>query len=153
ERVQSLRQIAERASDILRLIESQGKLTPELRAEIERADSLKRLEDLYLPFRPKRRSRATIAREKGLEPLAESIWNQALADAGLRTAAAGYVRPDLELPDEDTVLAGAADILAERISDDANLRERCRSVAKQTGRLSSVGTKAADQAHPEFRDY
>ncbi len=153
ERVRSLRQLAERAADILRLIDSQGKLTPELRAEIERASSLKRLEDLYLPFRPKRRSRATIAREKGLEPLAESIWNQSLADAGLRVAATAFVRPDLELPDEAAVLAGAADIVAERISDDADLRERCRTVARQTGRLTSTGTKAADQTHPEFRDY
>lgn len=153
ERVLSLRQLADRAADILRLIDSQGKLTPELRAEIERADSLKRLEDLYLPFRPRRRSRATIARERGLEPLAESIWSGSLTAAGLAGAAAAFVRPDLELPDVAAVLAGAADILAERISDDADLRERCRTVARQTGRLNSVGTKSADQTHPEFRDY
>jgi len=153
ERVQSLRQLADRAADILRLIDSQGKLTPELRAEIERADSLKRLEDLYLPFRPKRRSRATIARERGLEPLAESIWNQSVTQDGLRAAAQALVRSDQELPDADSVLAGAADILAEKISDDADLRERCRSVARQTGRLTSTGTKTADETHPEFRDY
>ena len=153
ERVQSLRQLAERAADILRLIDSQGKLTPELRAEIERANSLKRLEDLYLPFRPKRRSRATIAREKGLEPLADSIWNQSLNDATLGAAAAPFIRPDLELTDAASVLAGAADILAERISDDADLRERCRNIARTTGKLTSVGTKSADQTHPEFRDY
>jgi uncharacterized protein len=153
ERVKSLRQLAERAADILRLIDSQGKLTPELRAAIARADSLKRLEDLYLPFRPKRRSRATIAREKGLEPLADSIWNQSVTDAGLRIAAAPFVSSELELPDDGAVLAGAADILAERIADDADLRERCRAVARQTGRVTSTGTKAADQTHPEFRDY
>lgn len=153
ERVQSLRQLSERAADILRLIDSQGKLTPELRAEIERADSLKRLDDLYLPFRPKRRSRATIAREKGLEPLAESIANQSLKDADLRSAAAAFVNLELNVPDVDSALAGAADILAEKISDDADLRERCRNVARQTGRLNSAGTKAADQTHPEFRDY
>ena len=153
ERVQSLRQLAERAADILRLIDSQGKLTPELRTEIERANSLKRLEDLYLPFRPKRRSRATIARERGLEPLAESIWNQSLTQGGLRAAAQALVRPDQELPDVESVLAGAADILAEKISDDADLRERCRSVARQTGRLTSTGSKTASETHPEFRDY
>ncbi|MBS0202698.1 MAG: RNA-binding transcriptional accessory protein [Planctomycetes bacterium] len=153
ERVQSLRQLAERAADILRLIDGQGKLTPELRTEIERANSLKRLEDLYLPFRPKRRSRATIARERGLEPLAESIWNQTLNDAGLKAAAEPLIRPDLELPDAESVLAGAADILAERISDDADLRERCRNIARLTGKLTSVGSKVADQTHPEFRDY
>lgn len=153
ERVLSLRQLVERAADILRLIEAQGKLTPELRAEIERADSLKRLEDLYLPFRPKRRSRATIAREKGLEPLADQIWDQSVSDVSLRGTATGFIRPDLELPDVEAALAGAADILAEKISDDADLRERCRTVARQTGRLASTGTKTADQTHPEFRDY
>ena len=153
ERVQSLRQIADRANDILRLIEGQGKLTPELRAEIERADSLKRLEDLYLPFRPKRRSRATIAREKGLEPFADSIWNRAVSQGDLLAAASKLIRADLELVDAASVLAGAADILAEKIGDDADLRERCRAVARQTGRLVSVGAKSADQTHPEFRDY
>jgi protein Tex len=153
ERVQSLRQLAERASDILRLIDSQGKLTDELRTQIERADSLKRLEDLYLPYRPKRRSRATIAREKGLEPLADAVWNRSLNTASLRDAAAAFVRPDEELPDVDAVLAVAADILAERISDNADLREQCRRVARQTGRIVSSGTKTADQTHPEFRDY
>jgi len=153
ERVQLLRQLSERAADILRLIETQGKLTPELRAEIERATSLKRLEDLYLPFRPKRRSRATIARERGLEPFAESIWAGHLADSDLNRAAAALIRPDQELPDPESVLAGASDILAERIADDADMRERCRTVARQTGRITSTGTKTADQSHPEFRDY
>ena len=159
ERVQSLRQLAERAADILRLIESQGKLTDALRIEIQRADSLKRLEDLYLPFRPKRRSRATIAKEKGLEPLADAIWNQSVAQVGLKEAVAlnnaalPYIKPELELADAAAVLAGASDILAERISDDADLRARCRHVAKQTGRITSAGTKTADQSHPEFRDY
>lgn len=153
ERVQLLRQLADRAADILRLIEAQGKLTPELRGEIERATSLKRLEDLYLPYRPRRRSRATIARERGLEPLADAIWAGRHSTSSLPQAAAEFIRPEAELPDADTVLAGAADILAERIADDADLRERCRNVARQTGRLTSVGTRAADQSHPEFRDY
>ena len=153
ERVQLLRQLAERAADILRMIDSQGKMTPELRAEIARADSLKRLEDLYLPFRPKRRSRATIAKERGLEPLADAIWNQSVAQTGLNQAAAAFIRSELEVLDETAALAGAADILAERISDDADLRQRCRNVAKQTGRVTSLATKTAEQTHPEFRDY
>lgn len=153
ERVQLLRQLAERAADILRMIDSQGKLTPELRLEIERADSMKRLDDLYLPFRPKRRSRATIAKERGLEPLAEAIWNQSLTQAGLDQAAVPYIKPDLEVLDAAAALAGAADIIAERIADDADLRQRCRNVAKQTGRVTSLATKTAEQAHPEFRDY
>ncbi|MCH9036316.1 MAG: hypothetical protein IH860_03215, partial [Chloroflexi bacterium] len=71
QRVRSQRQLAERAETVLRLIDSQGKLTPKLRAEIQQAETLKRLDDLYLPYRPKRQSRATIARERGLSPLAE----------------------------------------------------------------------------------
>jgi uncharacterized protein len=83
ERVLSLRHISERAADILRLIDAQGKLTADLKSAIEQADSLKRLDDLYLPFRPKRRSRATMAKERGLEPLADAIWTQSLSQSKL----------------------------------------------------------------------
>lgn len=153
ERVISLRHLAERAADILRLIEAQGKLTPALKSEIEQADSLKRLDDLYLPFRPKRRSRATMAKERGLEPLADAIWNRSVSQSDLEKSAASYLDTEKELPDTAKVLEGAADIIAERIGDDANLRELCRAVARETGQLTSFGTKSADQTHPEFRDY
>src|SRR6516162_8032291 len=75
-RVTALRQLAERAATILRLIESQGKLTRELALQIEHADSMKRLEDLYLPYKPKKQTRASAARDRGLEPFAEAIWKQ-----------------------------------------------------------------------------
>ncbi len=153
ERVISLRHLAERASDILRLIEAQGKLTPALKLEIEQADSLKRLDDLYLPFRPKRRSRATMAKERGLEPLADAIWGQTVSELGLASAAAALVDPEKELLDASKVLEGVADIIAERIGDDADLRELCRKVARDSGQLNSYGTKSAEQTHPEFRDY
>lgn len=153
ERVVSLRHLAERAADILRLIEAQGKLTPQLKNEIERADSLKRLDDLYLPFRPKRRSRATMAKERGLEPFADAIWNQTIQQSSLPDSASPYVNAENELPDVAKVMEGAADIIAERIGDDANLREHCRRVARDSGKLTSFGTKSADQTHPEFRDY
>src|SRR5579872_5230771 len=93
-RVTALRQLAERAATILRLVEAQGKLTPELRAQIEQADSLKRLEDLYLPFKPKKQTRAAAARERGLEPLSEAIWNAAIEVANLESTALGYVNPE-----------------------------------------------------------
>ena len=153
ERVISLRHLAERAADILRLIEAQGKLTPELKKEIENADSLKRLEDLYLPFRPKRRSRATMAKERGLEPLADAIWNQTVSQSDLNDAASKFISIEKEVPDATKAIEGAGDIIAERIGDDADLRELCRRVAKETGKLTSYGTKSADQTHPEFRDY
>ena len=153
ERVLTLRHISERAADILRLIDAQGKLTPELKSEIERADSLKRLDDLYLPFRPKRRSRATMAKERGLEPLAEAIWAQSIAQSSLDEKALSFVDPARDLPEISKVLEGAADIIAEKIGDDANLRDQCRKVARDTGRLASFGTKSADETHPEYRDY
>src|SRR6266478_3110499 len=97
-RVTALRQLAERAATILRLIEAQGKLTPELRRQIQQAESLKRLEDLYLPYKPRKQTRASAAREKGLEPLADAIWNQSPELADLEKAAAASINPERELP-------------------------------------------------------
>jgi uncharacterized protein len=152
-RVHGQRQLAERAQTILRLIETQGKLTPELRQAILEAPSLKRLEDLYLPFRPKRTSRASQARDRGLQPLADAVWNQDPAVTSLETAAAAYVNPEKELPDVDAVLQGTADILAELISEDADVRARCRRIASRTGRLEVVATKAGEASGSEYRDY
>src|SRR5438105_10911967 len=87
-RVTAWRQLAERATTILRLIEAQGKLTDELRRQINAADSLKRLEDLYLPYKPRKQTRASAARERGLEPLADAIWNASLELVDLDVAAA-----------------------------------------------------------------
>ena len=153
QRVRSLRQLQERAAAILRLIEAQGKLTPELKAEIEAAETLKRLEDLYLPFKPKRQSRASAARERGLEPLAEAIWLGAPEVNDLNAAAAAYVNPEKELPSAVEVLQGAADILAENISETAALREACRQLAWRTGKFSGTPTKAGSESGQEYRDY
>jgi len=152
-RVHAQRQLAERAHTILRLIETQGKLTPELRQAILEAPSLKRLEDLYLPYRPKRTSRASQARDRGLQPLADVIWNQDPAISSLEAAAAAYVNPEKELPEVDAVLQGTADILAELISEDADVRARCRRIASRTGRLEVAATKAGEASGAEYRDY
>jgi protein Tex len=152
-RVHAQRQVAERAQTILRLIETQGKLTPELRQAILEAPSLKRLEDLYLPYRPKRTSRASQARDRGLQPLADAIWNQAPSVTSLESAAAGYVNPEKELPDVDAVLQGTADILAELVSEDADVRARCRRIASRTGRLEVAATKGGQESGSEYRDY
>ena len=152
-RVESLRQLNDRAQTILRLIESQGQLTDQLRADIQAADSLKRLEDLYLPFRPKRRSRATVAKERGLEPFANLIWSGISSVTDLEQAAAEYVDPEKELNSPDEVLAGASDILAERISEDAHAREIARHAAHQTGRLVVTAAKGAEEKGGDFRDY
>ena len=153
QRVRSLRQLQERTTAILRLIEAQGKLTPELRAEIESAETLKRVEDLYLPFKPKRQSRASAARERGLEPLAAFIWSGAPELTDLNVAAAPFVNPEKDLPSTVEVLQGAADILAENISEEAALRETCRQLAWRTGKFSGTPTKAGSENGHEYRDY
>lgn len=152
-RVHSLRQLKERATAILRLIEAQGKLTPELRAEIVAAETLKRLEDLYLPFKPKRQSRASAARERGLEPLAIQIWSGAPENSDLNVVAAAFVNAEKELPSTVEVLQGAADILAENISEDATLRQLCRQLAWKTGKFTGTATKAGSESGHEYRDY
>ena len=153
QRVRSLRQMQERAAAILRLIDAQGKLTPELRAEIEAADTLKRLEDLYLPYRAKRTSRASAARQRGLEPLAVRIWTGDPELTDLTTAATAFVNLEQELPSPSEVLQGAADILAENISEEAALRDVCRQIAWRTGKFSGTPTKAGSEKGHEYRDY
>jgi len=152
-RITAQRQLAERAATILRMIEAQGKLTPELKAQIEKADSLKRLEDLYLPYKPKKQTRASAARERGLEPLADAIWNGAADLAELEAAAAAYVSAEKELPSTAEVLQGAADILAERISEDAEIRAIARKHAWKSGRLSSTAIESAGEKGQPYRDY
>jgi len=152
-RAGALRQLAERAEAICRLIDVQGKLTPELKQTIEKSETLKRLEDLYLPYRPKRRSRATAARERGLEPLADAIWRQDAGLSNLEAAASAYVDAEKELPGTAEVLQGAADILAERISEDAEVRARCRRIAARTGKLVVGPTSKGKEGGQEYRDY
>ena len=151
--VRSMRQLTERAETILRLIETQGILTPQLRAEIARAETLKRLEDLYRPYRPKRQSKAQCAREKGLGPLAADIWNQTPSLTDLHQAAAAFLNPQEDLSTADEVLQGAADILAEQIGEDAEVRATVRKVAWKTGRLVVTPTKSAKEIARDYRDY
>ena len=153
QRIGSLRQLAERAHTILRLIEAQGALTPKLKSQIEEAQTLKRLEDLYLPFRPKRKSRGQLARTRGLEPLAEQIWNQDPAVGDLDAAAEKFANPDGEVPTAADALRGAADIIAERISETAEVRDAARDVAWKSGKLRVAGTKSAEEAGQDYRNY
>jgi uncharacterized protein len=152
-RVQSMRQLAEKAETVLRLIESQGQLTPELRQQIEAAETLKRIDDLYLPFRRKRQSRAGAARERGLEPLADLIWNRDSEPTNLSAAAASFVDAEKDVADVDAALQGAADILAERISEDVTVRDLSRKIAWRTGKLSVNAAKAKKEVGTEFRNY
>ncbi len=152
-RVQSKRQIWDRASTILRLIEAQQQLTPQLKAEIEKADTLKRLEDLYRPYRPKRTSRAATAKKLGFKPLADAIWEGDSNIQDLTIEARKYTKGEEGARTSEDVLKGAADILVEKIGEDADVREIARKIAWRSGRLTVNATKTAEASGQEYRDY
>lgn len=147
------RMLAERKQTILRSIESQGKLTPELAAEIRAADSTKRLEDLYLPFKPKKQTRATQARERGLEPLANEILAADPACSDLDSRAADFVNPDKEVATAADALLGAGHILAEKFSERADLRQRVRRIYRKSGKLVSTKGETDEKKAKGFSDY
>jgi uncharacterized protein len=123
-----------RRKSILESIDEQGKLTGDLKKQIMAADTKSALEDLYLPYRPKRRTRATKAKELGLEPLADIIWNMQ-GQGNPRLDATGFVNKEKGVEDEDKALAGARDIIAERISEKANIRKMVRGEFSNNGIL------------------
>jgi uncharacterized protein len=140
ERLQYLRNLVKRQEDILANIEEQGKLTPELSAAIIAATKLQELEDLYLPFKQKKRTRAQVAREKGLEPLAEIILAQQLTTGTPLTTAADFVSAEKEVNTPEEALAGALDIIAETVSERADIRADMR---KQLWRTAQIRTELA----------
>jgi protein Tex len=146
-------ELEERRQAILASIEEQGKLTDALRAQIEACRQKQELEDLYLPFRPKRRTRATIAREKGLEPLAERIWAQREPPEVVARAAAEFVDAARGVASVEEALAGAQDILAERIADDAGVRAEVRETLRRTGTLAARRRSDADDPEGKFAQY
>ncbi len=137
ERGTYLSELLARKTVILAEVQKQGKLTPELQAKIVATLSKTELEDLYLPYKPKRRTRATIAREKGLEPLALKILAQDKDDKSRDALAAPYFSAEHGLSDSESVFAGARDIVAELISDDAAVRAALRAMAMETGLMRS----------------
>ena len=151
ERLRYLRELEERRQAILESIEAQGKLDEPLRAKILAADSKARLEDIYLPYKPKRRTKAQIAREAGLEPLADAL----LGDPGLvpAEAAAGFVDADKGVADAAAALEGARSILAERFGEDADLIGGLRERLWRQGRLVSAVRPGQEQAGAKFADY
>jgi uncharacterized protein len=153
DRAQYLRELAERRAAILDSIEQQGKLDDALRGRINAAETKQALEDLYLPYKPKRRTRAMIARERGLEPLAELLWAGAHSSSALADAAAAYVDSAKEVPDVEHALAGARDILAERLADDAAIRGEVRQRTRDAGVVRArVVTGKANEVS-KFQDY
>lgn len=139
ERLTYLRNLEARKETVLRSIDEQGKLTDELRNRIEAATTLQTVEDLYLPYKPKRRTRATIARERGLEPLAETMLAQEITDGDPNQLAAPFLND--QVPTVEEALAGARDIIAETVAEDADVRA---TVRRQMGREAWLVVSAAD---------
>ena len=153
ERLQYLRNVAKRQEEILAVIESQGKLTPEMTAAIEGAQKLQELEDLYLPYRPKKRTRAQIAREKGLEPLAERMLAQLdPISADRLLLASEFINLELGVETAEDALAGARDIVAEIIAERADLRALLR---RETWKSAAIATSLAvpEAEAPDFLTY
>ncbi|MDZ7616391.1 MAG: Tex-like N-terminal domain-containing protein [Patescibacteria group bacterium] len=137
-RLEKLRQLADRKQTILRSIESQGKLTDALAEEILAATTSKRLEDLYLPFKPRKQTLSTQARERGLETLAREILSADPGCADLDARAAAFANPDRQIPTGADALLGAGHILAEQFSERADLRQKLREIMQRTGMLVSA---------------
>ena len=153
ENLASFRELASRRETILRTIESQGKLTGELRARIEGTLDRNELEDLYLPYKPKRRTKAIIAREKGLEPLALSIWNQQAAEMPLGEFAATFINAELGVASAAEALEGARHIIAEMISDEAALRKTLREMLLTEGVIVSTRNESGVDEQEKFKMY
>ncbi len=154
DRVNNLRALADRKQTILRTIDSQGKLTDELRAAILAADNPKRLEDLYLPYKPKKRSLAQAAREKGLDRLATAIWEADPVASDLHGLLPTLINPEQGLNNEEDILQGVGHILAEMIAEAADVRAIVRQVMWDTGKLCTTKSeKLAEGQGQEYRDY
>ena len=151
ERLTYRRNLADRKQTVLASIKDQGKLTSELATAIQSADTLQAVEDLYLPYKPKRRTRATMARERGLEPLAKLVLEQPQKLASRAQVAAGYL--SAEVPTAEDAWAGARDIVAETVADDADVRARVRQVFDDTGYLRVLVADEAADAKGVYRVY
>jgi uncharacterized protein len=149
--IERLRQLEQRRESILKSIDSQNKLTEELKEKIMAAETLSKLEDLYLPYKPKRRTKATIAREKGLEPLAQFILEQ--KNNSVFEEAEKFISEDKDVSSVLEALQGARDIIAEIISEDAIVRESMRELFKKTATIKSKLIKGKEEAGEKFEDY
>ena len=151
DRLSQLRELRDRREAILASLEERGLLTEELRKAVLSAETIAALEDIYLPYRPKRRTRATMAREKGLEPLALHLWGQEDFDVNL--AAVEYVNSELGVEKVEDALGGARDIIAEWVSEDTTARREMRKLFWSQGTLSSRVVSGKDAEAAKYRDY
>ena len=153
DRLAYLRNLQERRDTVKSSIEEQGKLTEELSQAIDAAETLAALEDLYRPYKPKRRTRATMAKEKGLEPLAMELFAQRMDCPAPEELARNYVNPDKGVNTPEEALAGASDIIAENISDDAAIRAMLRELIAFRAALHSEAAKDEDSVYRLYYDF
>ena len=152
DRLEQLGDLDKRRESILQSLGERNLLTDVLKGKIDGAETITTLEDIYLPFRPKKRTRATIAKERGLEPLAEILWAQ-LPQTIPATEASVFVDSTKEVPDSSAALAGARDILAERINDDATARAKLRDLYVAQGVIKSKVVSGKEEEGSKFKDY
>ena len=153
ERLQYLRNLEKRREEVKGAIEGQGKLTEELSAAIDNAATLAEVEDLYRPYKQKRRTRATVAREKGLEPLAELLFAQGPDCPAPLEAAGAYVDPEKGVETAEDALQGASDIIAEQISDDAGIRKTLRELIQRRGEVTAAAAGEEDSVYRLYYDF
>lgn len=154
DRLRYLRNLDERRAEIIASIESQEKMTPELLTSIEKAETQVALEDLYLPYRPKRKTRASVARERGLEPLATIVTAEPDAlEESLEKLAEAYVSEENGLPDVAAVLSGVSDIIAEDISTTAEYRQMLRTYLSGDGAIKASAAKEEDSVYADYYEY
>lgn len=152
-RLEYLRKLNKRKEEVTASIAEQEKMTPALSSAIAKAVTLQEVEDLYLPYKKKKRTRASVARERGLTPLADIILEQKHTASQIKGMAQDYVDPEKEVPDVDAALQGAMDIIAETLSDTAKYRQTIRCQIHEGGKLTSTVTKDFAKEKTEFQDY
>ena len=153
DRLNYLRNLEQRRTEVKNSIEAQGKLTDELIAAIDNATTMTEIEDIYRPYKQKRRTRATIAKEKGLEPLAQFIFDQNIGDTTINTEAEKYIDSEKEVNTVEDALAGASDIIAEWISDDAEIRKALRETILKHGLITSAGNPEVDSVYTMYYEF
>ena len=153
ERLEQLRSMDKRRAEILRILEEQGQLTEQLKSAVEKAQSMTALEDLYRPYRQKRKTRASIAAERGLSPLAGQIMLQQPFPGTLEDLAAGYISEECGVATVDDALQGARDIIAESMSNDAECRSKLRSAFVRSGYAETLSTAEADNPFAQYAEY
>ncbi len=153
ERLAYLCNMEERKEDVKRIIGEQGNLTPELEAAIDACTKLTEIEDIYRPFRPKRKTRATVAKAKGLEPLALLLMEQNPANTDIEALAAEYISEEKEVLSTEDALCGAMDIIAETVSDNAEHRRKIRELMFKTGTVVTSNTKDEDSVYRMYYEF